>query len=914
MAARTVAVRLTAEVGSYITGLKNASAATRDLGSQVAKEAKDNRAAWTEVGQGMLAFGAAAGVAVGLAVKSFADFDEQMSAVQAATHETADNMRLLRDAALEAGAKTAFSASEAAQGIEELAKAGVSTEAILNGGLNGALDLAAAGALGVGEAAEIAATAMTQFRLDGGKVPHVADLLSAAAGKAQGSVQDMGMALKQSGLVAAQTGLSIEETTTALAAFASAGLLGSDAGTSLKTMLQRLTPQSDEAAKLMRELGINAYDAAGQFVGLEAFAGNLQTSLANLTDEQRNSAMATIFGSDAVRAAAVLYEQGARGVAEWSDRVNDAGYAAETAATRLDNLSGDIEAFKGSLETALIGAGSGANGALRGLVQGATDVVNAFNALPGPVQQGVVVVGALASAVSLAGGAFLVAVPKVVAFKAALGEMGPATQRVGRGFTAMAGALTGPLGGALAVGAVALGIYGASRAKAKAQVEEFTEAIKADSGAIGENARALAARELEQKGALRAAERFGISLETVTQAALGDVAAMDQLRAVQAEYADIAENATLRANQQGGVLDENAIKAIDAAAAADTLVGQVDKLAAATEGGVASARRQAEALGQQAGAAQGAAEAQEGFGSAVLDANGQVIDQKEALDDLIGSFRDLSDLVLALNDAERGFEAAVDAAAEAVAKNGRTLDINTEAGRDNAEALDAIAGAANDVAEEMLNSGRPIDEVRAKIEQQRQRLYDAARQFGLTEEQARKYVDQVLRIPPARATNVTANTSQAVPALDQVQARLALLRDRNVVVTVTTRRQDLMPDGSFRISGLTGPGGVATGGYISGPGTGTSDSIPAWLSNGEYVIKAASVDKYGVEMLHAINAGKFADGGWVSGRSFGASGGGGIATANDNRISVVVRGNVTPQTIADLPHVMRDEQFRRGWY
>src|SRR5690606_2403996 len=112
------------------------------------------------------------------------------------------------------------------------------------------------------------------------------------------------------------------------------------------------------------------------------FAGNLQSALADLTPEQRNAAMATIFGSDAVRAAAILYDEGEQGIRDWIAAVDDQGFAAETAATRMNNLKGDWEEFTGSLETALIGMGEGADGPLRDLVQGATDVVNAFNELP----------------------------------------------------------------------------------------------------------------------------------------------------------------------------------------------------------------------------------------------------------------------------------------------------------------------------------------------------------------------------------------------------------------------------------------------------------------------------------------------------------------------------------------------------
>jgi TP901 family phage tail tape measure protein len=121
---------------------------------------------------------------------------------------------------------------------------------------------------------------MTQFSLNGSQLPHVADLLAAGAGKAMGSVEDMGQALNQAGLLASSTGISIEETTGALAAFASAGLIGSDAGTSFKTMLQQLQNPSKESAELMAELGINAYDAQGNFVGLPAWPGSCRRSWA----------------------------------------------------------------------------------------------------------------------------------------------------------------------------------------------------------------------------------------------------------------------------------------------------------------------------------------------------------------------------------------------------------------------------------------------------------------------------------------------------------------------------------------------------------------------------------------------------------------------------------------------------------
>ncbi|PGC56859.1 phage tail tape measure protein, partial [Bacillus toyonensis] len=101
------------------------------------------------------------------------------------------------------------------------------------------------------------------------------------------------------------------------------------------------------------------YDAQGQFIGMEGVASQLQTRLKGLTQEERNAALANLFGQDAIRAASILYEGGADAVRKWSDAVDDSGYASETAATRLDNLKGDWEAFTGALDSALITMGEG---------------------------------------------------------------------------------------------------------------------------------------------------------------------------------------------------------------------------------------------------------------------------------------------------------------------------------------------------------------------------------------------------------------------------------------------------------------------------------------------------------------------------------------------------------------------------
>ena len=389
MADRSVVYEFKGKFTNLTAGLAATGKQVGALGSELTALDKNG----AKARQGLTALGGTAGkiglvaaAGLGAAALSAANFDQQMSNVAATGQEARDSMDALRQAAIQAGADTAFSAGEAAQGMEALLKAGVSVSDVLGGGLTGALDLAAAGELAVGDAAELAATAMTQFKLGGEDVSHVADLLAAGAGKAQGDVSDLGAALKQSGLIAAQTGLSIEETVGTLSAFASAGLIGSDAGTSFKTMLQSLTPNSEKAASAMEAMGFSAYDAQGNFKGMTTVAADLREGLSTMTVEQQNATLKTIFGSDAVRAAAVIYEQGADGIQSWIDKTNDAGYAAETAATRLDNLKGDFEALTGSLETLLITGGEGSQGFLRTATQNATSFVNVLNNLPDPAK------------------------------------------------------------------------------------------------------------------------------------------------------------------------------------------------------------------------------------------------------------------------------------------------------------------------------------------------------------------------------------------------------------------------------------------------------------------------------------------------------------------------------------------------
>jgi TP901 family phage tail tape measure protein len=372
------------------------SADTKDLEAGLARAeqsvSKAGSAIQAAMGGALIAGVAGVGAALVGSVKSAADFEKQMSAVGAVAGASASEMEALTKTALQLGKDTSFSASEAAQGIEELAKAGVSMADIMGGAGRASLDLAAAGAISVAEAAEIASNAMNVFGIEGDKMAHVADVIAGAANASAIGVNDYKFSLAAAGAVANTVGISFDSLSTAIAVMGNAGIKGSDAGTSLKTMLLNLQPASKQQISLFRELGIltadganKFFDASGKAKDFAGIAQVLQDALKGMTKQQQLATLEIMFGSDAIRAGAVLLESGAEGfntMAEAMSKVTAQSVASE----RLNNLWGSVEKLKGSLETAAIILGGQFTPALKGMADAATEQVNtlidAFEQIP----------------------------------------------------------------------------------------------------------------------------------------------------------------------------------------------------------------------------------------------------------------------------------------------------------------------------------------------------------------------------------------------------------------------------------------------------------------------------------------------------------------------------------------------------
>ena len=418
-------------------GIAKGGEATKALGEGVAQ-------AGTALTMGVTVPLVAAG---GAAVATATKFDDAMAQVSGALGDPSADMEGLRRLALQLGADTVFSATEAGNAMVELAKGGMTEADIKGGALAASMDLAAAGQLALADAAATTVQMMGSFGLGAGDAARIADALAGAANASSADVSDLTQAMSQCSAQASLAGWSLEDTAAALALFADNGIKGSDAGTSLKTMLQRLAAPTDEAAAAMALYGIEARDSEGHMKGVSDIAAELQGKLGTLSEAERDMALQTIFGSDASRAAAIMMKNGADGMAKYTDATHDATAAEEMAAAQKGDLSWALENMQGSLESAGIAFGTALAPAVQVAAEAIGGAAEAFSSLPSGVQTAIAVVLGLVAALGpllVVGGAVVSAIPAIQGGLAALGgAVVSAIPAIQGGLAALGGALAG---------------------------------------------------------------------------------------------------------------------------------------------------------------------------------------------------------------------------------------------------------------------------------------------------------------------------------------------------------------------------------------------------------------------------------------------------------------------------------------
>ena len=313
------------------------------------------------------------------AVNSAAEFEQSLASVSAVTRATAEDQKLLKQAALDMGAKSVFSASQAAEAQLFLGQAGQTTTQII-ASLGGVMDLAAATSSELGFAAEVTASTLSQFGLEAAEASRVANVFAASSAVSQANINKLAFAMRQAGPVAKSLGLSLEVTTASLNLLFNAGFKGEQAGTILRGVLTKLAKPTKEAADLIESLGITINDSSGKMLPFINIIKQLET--ANLTTAQA----ITLFGQEAGPGLLSLLGFGSKALEKMTADITGTNEAARQAKIKMDNLFGSITQLKSAVEVAAISIGDEFIPVIREITESVIGWVAAFNEMDASIK------------------------------------------------------------------------------------------------------------------------------------------------------------------------------------------------------------------------------------------------------------------------------------------------------------------------------------------------------------------------------------------------------------------------------------------------------------------------------------------------------------------------------------------------
>ncbi len=369
---------------------KQLDSATSKLGSMGKK--------MTSVGQGLTAGLTLPIVGLGTAMfKTFADYEDIMAELQARTQASTADMEAMSDMAIKMGRDTVFSATEAGQAMLELTASG-STAAEAMAMLPDVLNLAAAGSLDLQTAADGVTDIMKQYQLTTEDAVMITNELTKASGSSSATLADLMQGFQNVGTVASQFGLTVNETSAALAVLAENGIKGAESGTALKSMLTNMTRDTAKARGAWVKLGTSMYDAAGNARPINDVFVDINNAMANMTTEEQNLLTQELAGTYGMLAFNSL--RASNGISDMQAQMLGASDAATVADARMNTLSGKFASLMGSLETLSIVMGGLGEGPLKTVIEMLTNAVNSVTSFaeanPKLAQTIMLVVGALA--------------------------------------------------------------------------------------------------------------------------------------------------------------------------------------------------------------------------------------------------------------------------------------------------------------------------------------------------------------------------------------------------------------------------------------------------------------------------------------------------------------------------------------
>lgn len=345
-------------------------------------------------------------------LKTGAKFDTAMSQVAATMGKPISEIQDLRDFAIDMGSKTAFSATEAAEGLNYMALAGYSTEQSMEM-LPNVLNLASAGAMELGTASDMLTDTQSALGLSTEETTQLVDEMAKTASTTNTSVSQLGEAMLAIGGTAKMMKGGPQELSQVLGLLADNGVKGAQGGKALRNMILSLSAPTDKAAGTLEDLGVKVFDAEGNMRSMKDIMGDLNGALSKVTDEERAKSLAMIFNKADLKSVNALLGTSSQRWDDVASAIGDAGGAAQQMAdTQLDNMAGSLTLLKSAVEGAAIAISDQLAPYVRQFAEWLTDLVTRFNNLDPSMKRMIVTIGVVAAAI----GPVLLVVGKVIGF------------------------------------------------------------------------------------------------------------------------------------------------------------------------------------------------------------------------------------------------------------------------------------------------------------------------------------------------------------------------------------------------------------------------------------------------------------------------------------------------------------------
>jgi TP901 family phage tail tape measure protein len=381
-----ISVRLGLDVKDFQKGLQESEKKMKNFGTKL-----------SDVGKSLSLSLAVPLSALGIgAIKVGADFEQGMKKVQAVTGASEKEFALLEAKARELGATTKFSAKEVADGMGFLGMAGFKTNEILDA-TEGMLNLASISMMDLGSTADIVSNMLSGMGMEANEVNKMVDTLAYTMTNSNVDIAMLGETFTYVAPTASNLGVKLSELSASIGILGDAGIQGSMAGTSLATGLSRLASPSASASKLMKKLGISVWDAEGKLKSLPEVVSQFEKGLDGLTDQQRQEALATIFGLESVKGWSTLISRGSGYLEEFAGKIDNAdGAGANLAETMNDTLNGRLLGLKSAIEDVGISVYQMLEEPLKKVTEAVTDAVRWFGELDSSTQGIILAIAGLA--------------------------------------------------------------------------------------------------------------------------------------------------------------------------------------------------------------------------------------------------------------------------------------------------------------------------------------------------------------------------------------------------------------------------------------------------------------------------------------------------------------------------------------